>query len=333
MKKKILFAILSILLATLAYFTYVFAEYFYRQNENKKMVQYCSQNDTKECYDRMFELMLPELLLYDAFIDNKPVELIKIDEEQSRIDSYYSLKNANAMLGYGVYFTTNYEENYSELFDKNSYTFDCGVHSYKPNHEKCYFYSECIASDKFLIFDHMFTKQMQVSSGSVHTLNDKLLELNLKGKNVFVKMDVAEADVVAIPELVKNSDSIIGVNLALYLSSPSAIIERIPVIQELNKDFILIARNLPYRHTNADYEIINSKYYRYIQDARYMYLSYINKKFVQKYFVSLNQNTGKYSWKGNVINLSNPNIVPVNDISLVVPITKKLGITFDVDGK
>ena len=172
----------------------------------------------------------------------------------------------------------------------------------------------------------------KVSSGSVHTLNDKLSELNLKGKNVFVKMDVAEADVVAIPELVKNSDSIIGINLALYISSPQAILERIPVLNNLNKDFVLIARNLPYRHTNGGYEIVNSKYYSHIQDARYMYLSYVNKKFVQKYLMSMNQNTGKYIKSGKVINLQNPNIIPVNNISYIVTIFKKLGFTFKVDG-
>ena len=324
MKKKILY-VLYIFLIT--YFLYVIIEFFTynaKQNENKSMIEYCKQNDTNDCYARMFELMLPKILIYNARTNKKNIDLIAFDPLTVRIDSTIAFDSSDLLFGYGVYHNTAYEEAYSQRYDKYSYAFDCGVHSFSPKHSKCLFYSECIASDDFLIFDHMFTKEMQISSGKVHSLKEKLNELNLQNKKIFIKMDVDEADATVIPEFIKNSKNITGLNLALHIKDPAAIIERLPILDELNKDFVLVARHTIQYPYNIKSRIIESKYYKYVINTRLIYLSYINKSLLDDYAISLNQNTDKYyEDKGLYKNNSRLKYIPLSDIHYIITFSEK----------
>ena len=321
MKKKIFLGFFIVTLLILCYFLFVFIEYIYTQKTNKNMITYCSENYTDECYRRMFELMVPELLINNVKIKNDNIELINLDS-QTRIDIENIIKKSDALLGYGIYFTSEYEDNYAETYNKIAYAFDCGVQNYSPKSSKCLFFSECIASDDFLIFDHMFTKKMQVSSGRVHTLEQKLKELNLQNKKVYIKMDIVNADVLGIQELIKNSDNVLGFNLAIYIQSPKEIIERVPLLKELNKKFVLVSRTVPYRPSNSSYRIIDSKYTKNIQDGAFIYLSYVNKKIIDSYRVSFIQNSEKYYKNKKIKGMDNIDEIPLFDISWVVVVSE-----------
>ena len=189
MKKRTFFILFILLFLSSFFFIIESLLYISRQRENKSLVQYCSQNSSNDCYTRMFELMLPKLLIYNAKAEGKDIDLIAFDPLTVRIDSNLAFEKSDLLFGYGVYHTVAYEEKYSEIYNKFSYAFDCGVPTFVPKSSKCLFYSECIASDDFLIFDHLNTKKMQVSSGKVHTLAQKLRELNFQDKKIFIKME------------------------------------------------------------------------------------------------------------------------------------------------
>ena len=294
MKNKIFCIILGILAISVLYSVFIVSEYIIRQKQNENMIEFCSQNNTEECYTRMFELMLPSLLLYNARINGNELELIAFDPDNVMIDSIDALKKSDVLFGYGIYHSAAYEEKYSELFNKYSYAFDCGVPSFITNSTKCLFFSECIASDKFLIWDHLYTREMQISSGKVHTLRQKIDQLALNNKKIFVKIDANLADAIALKEVIKNAKNISGITMTLHIDTPNAIIERIPLLEAINKDFILISRHTIFNFDNHQTKIINSKYYRGILNSKLFFLSYINKDLIDDYNIYLNQNTDKY---------------------------------------
>ena len=317
MKKKLLGIVIGIFALLFVYFSVEVSAYFFRQFENKKLVQYCSQNNTEECFTRMFELMLPKVLINRVWIGGLETDLIKLDHT-SRVDSAVALAKASNLIGYGVLDDVQYEVEYARLFNHYSYAFDCGVDSnFNTGDRLCKFSSECIASDAFLILD-------QSSSGKVHTFKQKLKELNLWDKKVFVKMDVAEADVIALPELIKNADKLTGFNIGLHIRSPKAIIERLKLLDEINEKFVLVSRNPLYVDDNFESEIVKSKYYDGISKDGIMYLSYVNKNLVDSYKISWQQNTDRYYKNKKVSRLVYTAQVPNNDVSLVVTFVEKV---------
>lgn len=321
MKKKLLGIVIGIFALLIVYFFVEATTYLVRQSQNKKMIEYCSQNNTQDCYVRMFELMLPKILINRVWIDGLETDLIKLDHT-SRVDSSVALAKASSLIGYGVLNDVQYEVEYARLFNHYSYAFDCGVDSnFDTGDRLCKFASECIASDDFLIMN-------QISSGKVHTFEQKLKELNLWDKKLFVKMDVAEADVIALPELIKNSDKLTGFNIGLHIRSPKAIIEKIKLLDEINKRFVLVSRNPLYVDDNFESEIVKSKYYDGIIKDGIIYLSYVNKDIVDKYKISLQQNTDKYYKSKNVSRLVYTAQVPNNDVSWVVTFVEKLKVFF-----
>ena len=281
------------------------------------MIEFCSQNSTEECYTRMFELMVPKILINRVWIDGLETDLIKL-EHTSRVDSSVALAKASNLIGYGVLDDVQYEVEYARLFNHYSYAFDCGVDgNFDTGDRLCKFASECIASDDFLIMN-------QSSSGKVHTFEQKLKELNLWDKKVFVKMDVAEADIIALPELIKNSDKLTGFNIGLHIRSPKAIVERMKLLDEINKNFVLVSRNTLGLDDNYESEFIKSKYYKGLIKDGIIYLSYVNKDIVDRYKISLQQNTDKYYKKKKVSRLVYTSQVPKNDVSSIVVFVEKL---------
>ena len=321
MKKKLLGIVIGIFALLFVYFFVEISTYLIRQSENKKMVQYCSQNNSEECFTRMFELMLPKILINRVWIDGFETDLIKLDHT-SRVDSAVALAKASNLIGYGVLDDVQYEVEYARLFNHYSYAFDCGVDSnFNTGDRLCKFSSECIASDDFLIMN-------QVSSGNVHTFEQKLKELNLWDKKVFVKMDVAEADIIALPELIKNSDKLTGFNIGLHIRTPKAIIEKIKLLDEINKKFVLVSRNPLYVDDNFESEIVKSKYYDGISKDGIMYLSYVNKDLVDSYKISWQQDTDKYYRDKKVSRLVYTEQVPNNDVSWVITFIEKVKAFF-----
>lgn len=320
MKKKLFGIVLGIFALAFLYFAVAFIGYFHRQNENKAMIEYCSQNDTEECYIRMFELLLPKMLIHNAWIDGVEIDLVKLDHT-SRVDSANALHKAENLIGYGVFQEVMYEVEYSRLFNRYSYAFDCGITDFDTGDNLCKFSSECIASDNFLIAN-------QLSSGKVHTLEQKLKELDLWDKKVFVKMDVAEADTIALPEIIKNSDKITGFNIGLHVRTPKALIEKMSLLDEINEKFVLVARNTLFLSNSKCGRIIYSKYYKGMINDGVFYLSFVNKDMLDKYEISNIQDTDKYYKKKKVSRLFYTEQIPLSDVSYVVTLTEKIKAFF-----
>ena len=80
MKKKMLIIICFICIIFISYLLYEGFSYFSIQNENKKKIEYCSQNNSSDCYTKMFELLVPKLLIYNAQKNGKEISLVKVDK-------------------------------------------------------------------------------------------------------------------------------------------------------------------------------------------------------------------------------------------------------------
>lgn len=310
MKKKILIIFLSIILLIFAYFSFVFVEYIQRQKENLSMIEYCSQNDTDDCYARMFELLLPKLLLYNAKVDNKKLEFINLDYT-SRVDSIEIMKKSDLLIGYGVFSDMDYEEAYSSFFKKRSYAYDCGTNFYNPKEPLSYFSSECLVTDNFLL-------NGQITSNNIHTLKQKIKELSLENKLIYIKMDIAEADAIGISEILKNKKNIVGFNIALHIRDQKDIIERIQLLEQINRKYLLVARNSPFFDLNTRNYKVKTKYYNGWIHDKIIYLSYINKDFIDEYSLSFIQNTNLYYKRNGIYKYDEILYVPYGNIKWVV---------------
>lgn len=140
-------------------------------------------------------------------------------------------------------------------------------------------------------------------------------------------MDVAEGDAAVLPEIIKNVDKITGFNLAMHIRTPYQIIERKPLLDEINKNFILVSRNTLSTNDRPE-KYYDSKYYQGKISDGVIYFSYINKNLVDKYEISNTQNTDKYYTKKKVTNLFDIEDVPFQDISWVVTYTEKIKSLF-----
>ena len=315
-KTSFLLLTLFVSISVIVYFTVELLIYINRQKDNKSKISYCIQNNTDECFNRAFELLLPKILINEVFINRVEHNLIKL-EYTSRIDSAYALWLSDVLLGYGVYNDMHYEEEYAQIFKKPAYAFDCGISHFQPYNPLCKFESECIASDSFLINN-------QISSKRIHSLSEKINELKLNNKKIFIKMDIAEGDIVGIPEILKNYKNITGFTVALHIRKPKDIIDRLHLLDEINKNFVLVSRTTLFFDSNNLAYIPKTKYYKGMLNDRVMYLSYINKNIINSYKISMLQNTDKYYKQNSTIGLYIKNQIPYSDISFIVTLTEKI---------
>lgn len=319
LKKFSCIVIIFIILFSL-YFSFKIGLYLRHQDNNKAQITYCSLNkEDNECFNKMFELLLPDLLLYDVKIDSKELELIRLDFS-SRLTPLQTIKNSDILLGYGIDDDIEYESTYSMLFDKPAYCYDCGIRSINTTSPKTYFYSECIGTDKYIL-----SSLGQVSSKKIHTYKQKYDELNLKDKKVFIKMDIAGAEVEVLPEILEYSDNITGMLIVMHFNSGKDLIDRFKIIKALNKDFILVSRNFLWVIGKSQKQL-KTKYADMTMTDGVLSLTYINKNNVDDYKISWQQDALKYYANTKIHYIANyqKETYLKNNINITVTITEKL---------
>lgn len=314
MKKKLFYIFTGLFLTIIIYASYCVFEYVSVQKHNQKEINFCS-NENRDCYNKMFELLLPKMLIHKVKIDSKTPELLRLDWS-ARLLSDYALSKADVLISYGVGYDITFENNYAKIFHKPVYSFDCGI-SVPPKLEAgCYFYSECIETNDFAVeFPN------QTISNKVHKYTQMLEKLKLTDKKVFIKMDIAGAEKAALPQIIDNSDNITGLTIAFYFNNVESIIESLPILDKLNEKFILLSRNsLQFTTCPVD---IQSKYYKG-GPCNYLFVfSYVNKNIVDKEEISwIQKTTNLYKYKSIDENKYYPIID--NNISLVVVLVEKL---------
>jgi len=286
MKLKILF--ITIFLIFLG-FLWQFCSWLNYQKEIEKQISYCRKNPDIDyrkqdsCFCKMYNLLLPRLIIYKAYNNFKPLKLL-IETWNPYIVPEIALEKADAIIGYGAGYEIQFEDHFSMLYDKPAYAFDCGVQGVKFNSKKCHFESECIGTDEFILHE-----KGQVSSGKMHSFENKLKQLNLTDKKVYLKMDIAGAESEVIPDILKFKDNITGISLVIHYKSSKDIIEDTKILKMLERDFVLIARN---NHHVETYINTNCKYCDY-KIAKAITLSYINKNLVDFKYIPFNQNNNR----------------------------------------
>jgi len=118
---------------------------------------------------------------------------------------------------------------------------------------------------------------------------DKIKLLASENKKFFIKMDKNVKNQSAILEILKYKNYINGITIQINISNSKQIIDAIKTLNLLEKDFVLVSRNFATYHT---YMTSKCKYCGYKISKDYI-LTYINKKYADKKYISLNQDISK----------------------------------------
>jgi len=311
--------------------------YFKIQKDNEKYVEICSKNiekyndpvnpikdlnneftgvinDPKSCYCRMYTRLLPRLLVYKVKNNNKELEFIRPAFNKYIVPTLI-LEKADAFISYGIANNIDFEYVISDLYKKNLYAYDCGVRKINRNNEYLFFESECVELDKYVL-----TKIGQVSSGKIHKFGDKLKELNLEDKKIYLKMNIAGAELEVLPDVLKYYKNLTGMSLVIKYDNSNEIIKVEKLLREIEKNFILVARNeLPdKRYCDCNYKNKNL--------ATTISLTYINKEYADKKYMPFKQSYNEKSNDKMIYKLGN--YITNFDIDWILILAEKIKLLF-----
>lgn len=254
----------------------------------------------KKNYLKRYNELFPYFLINEAKVNSKPLDFIRLglkgDDGCIYIVPKYALEKADAVIGYGIKDVITFEEQYSDIYNKNSYGYDCGIKSIPIKNKKCHFKSECIGTDK-----NILTSENQISSKHIHSFGENILKLGLNDKKYFVKMDIAGAEINVMDDILKNKDNITGFALAIHLYNTKQISPTIKMLKEIEKNFILVQRNTQPMNVirgKIKFECPSGKGYY----STVMVLSYINKNLIDEYKIANNQSSISTKWEGSQYN-------------------------------
>lgn len=297
-KKIAILAIIFILFVSIIYLIFYIGEYFYLRHKNFQKIDDCRVKyneicsldekvyDIDDCYYAMHHLILPELLLYEVKYKNKPLTFVTQDNPINYIIPEEIIKDSDYIFSYGIGDRMYWEEIISKYYQKPTYAFDCGVNFPKSYVKSEYltFCSECIGTDEYILYN-------QKSSGKVHSVRSKMEELGIQDKKVYLRFGIPEIHRI-MPDVLKYKDNITGMTFLLDFWSPAYIADTMKMIDEINKDFVLVSRNISYI-TDEKLKKGNIKY----TDGNWsimMNFTFVNKNLLDDYYIPLDQSSYKH---------------------------------------
>ena len=294
MKNSIVFKTL-IIGFVLFLLTYIFYNIFIFYNEQKyiddnkqKDIDFCSlRNDDFllnlpegcDCYEKMYTYLIPSILTNNVKANGKEIDFLVL--YPNYIVPKIALEKSDLMFGYGVWEDIDAEEQFVKKYNKHAYSFDCGVSDFKVTDKRCHFESSCIGTDEFILKD-----ENQISSGNIHTFGQKLKELGLEDKKVFIKMDITGAETEVLPEILEYSDNVTGMTVVFYLVDSNSIIKTIDLLSKLKENFVIVARSSSWF---SDLAHRKTTKYTIGELSNLLCLSFINKNIIDSYSIKLNQ--------------------------------------------
>ncbi len=227
------------------------------------------------------ENLVSHLKTYEVYDENGPIKLIRHgrDFDGGYVVPELALESAQILMGYGIADDISFEENFSEIYKKHSYGFDCGVPKIEVHNEMCHFVSECISGDNFLY-------PGQQSSEKTSSFAQQLHNLNLDGKRVFIKMDIEGEEYDALPEILTYEKMVTGIVLEVHFQDELKSMKKVNnLLSSIDKDFILV-------HMHGNNCCPGNGFVS--QNAKgviptVLELTYINKGLVKSYKISANQ--------------------------------------------
>ena len=233
----------------------------------------------------MYNLILPDILLYKVKYKNKPLTFVIQNFPISFVFPEEILQDSDYIFSYGIGYIKYWEEIISEYYKKTIYAFDCGVDLKESDimSKHLIFCRECIGTDK-----HIYSNW--ISSGQVHTLKSKLKELGMEDKKIYLRFGIQGLYDV-MPEVLDNKDNITGISFMVELITAKDIVKIMKILKMLNKDFILVSRNYMYAR---DDKLRNGKI-KYTDGnwSIMMALTYVNKDLLDEYYIPLDQSNYK----------------------------------------
>ncbi len=229
-------------------------------------------------YQNTFDKIASELVVYDAKVNNIPLEFIRLgrNNDGGYVVPVAALKSADVLMGYGIADDISFERDFSRRFDKPSFGFDCGVQNIETEDSRCHFCSECIGTSQYLY-------KNQLSSERISSFSQQLQRLGLMNKKIFIKMDIEGAEFDVMDDILKYAQNITGIVLEIHIpyNDPKKVLK---TLSELSHCFILV-----HLHGNNC-----SNFYFKTEHSTHpvptvLELTYINKNLVDFYEISNNQ--------------------------------------------
>ena len=226
-----------------------------------------------------FEELVSLLKKYTVYDSNGEVNLVRLGKENDGgyVVSEVSLRNAKALLGYGVNTDISFEEEFSEKYGKDSYGFDCTIDNIEIKNKLTHFVPECIKKDGFL--------EAKGSKLKESSFNQQLKNLNLENKKLFIKMDIEGDEYETLYDILNQAPNITGIAMELHFySNIDQFKEAEKLLKALNKDFYLVNVHA----NNCVWQKFTAKNVRG-NIPKLLQLSYVNKNLVDNAKISDDQ--------------------------------------------
>ncbi len=225
------------------------------------------------------EGLVRKLKIYDIYDQNGLMKLVRHGREYNGgyVVPEIAFEKADALIGYGIDDDISFEEQFSNIYNKPSYGFDCGVESIEIKNKLCSFISECISSDSSLY-------KTQKSSNKISSFTEQIKRLGLKDKKLFIKMDIEGAEYEAFQDIYKYAPNITGIVLEIHFWTVEQTIKALGLISRLSDDFLLVhVHGCNFPIGNFTTKLSKGEISRALE------LTFINKALVSRYNISLNQ--------------------------------------------
>lgn len=227
-------------------------------------------------------LRLVDLLKkYDTYSNNQKIELKRIGKEEDGgyVIPSIALEKSDALLGYGVAGDISFEEEYSSMYNKPSYGFDCTIEGIKITNPLTKFVPECVAPKGF--------EPLKADGKKYSTLEEELASLGLSNKKVFVKMDIEGAEYNVFTEFLDANfaENITGIVMEIHLNEDiSWFAKALLLLENIEKQFYLVNVH----GNNCGYELFKSDNTTG-QIPKLLQLTFINKNLVERAQLSKDQ--------------------------------------------
>jgi hypothetical protein len=186
------------------------------------------------------QLKLADLMkIHTAYHQQKPLEFIRLGKEYDGgyVVPLLALEASDALIGYGIRYDISFEEEFSDLYHRPSYGFDCGLGvKIAPKNKLFKFIDQCIGTDRSV------ESIMEGSNGKISSFKTQLSDLKLLDKKVFVKMDIEGGEYQSLDEVLNYSQMITGLAIEFHIFNHDLTLynKTIELMEKLNKDFVLL---------------------------------------------------------------------------------------------
>jgi len=248
--------------------------------------------DTK-CLNKTFNYLFPKTIIGVAKKNNEEFNVCKPDIIFPAVKE--AILISEAVLAWGVEDNMDFEKNIAKAYKKKVNVFDCSmkdedikaynkINEQEGIKEKVILKSECLGTDKYIM-------PYQKTSGKTHSLSEKLKELKLENKMVYLKLGIPETHEY-IDDIIKNKENISGMSLAFEMLSPKYIAESAKAIEKLNEHFVIVGKTnfYPIRTFELDSAFVSKEW------VAGLALAYVNKNLIDDYKYSWNQKAPRYNY-------------------------------------